>query len=74
MYRPTYTSKWVDRELRKTLELRKPIMGVCMYDDGRVQYYPAALEANRALLEIFLRSFEQCGSLHPDEGTITERR
>jgi len=45
LYEPTtYTSKWVDWELRKTLELRKPIMGVCLYDDGRVRYYPAALE------------------------------
>jgi DNA-directed RNA polymerase subunit L len=40
----TYTSKWVDWELRKTLELKKPIMGVCLYDDGRVRYYPSALE------------------------------
>ena len=45
LYGPTtYTSKWVDWELRKTLELHKPIMGVCLYDDGRVRYYPAALE------------------------------
>ena len=40
----TYTSKWVDWELRRTLELDKPIMGVCLYDDGSVTYYPAALE------------------------------
>ena len=46
LYGPTtYTSKWVDWELRKTLELRKPIMGVCLYGDGRVRYYPAALDA-----------------------------
>src|SRR2546422_2477122 len=45
LYGPTtYTSQWVDWELRKTLELRMPIMGVCLYDDGRVRYYPAALE------------------------------
>ena len=45
LYGPTtYTSKWVDWELRKTLELRKPIMGVCLYGDSRVRYYPAALE------------------------------
>src|SRR6266581_2927921 len=45
LYGPeTYTSKWVDWELRKTLELQKPIMGVCLYDDGRVRYYPSALE------------------------------
>ena len=45
LYGPTtYTSRWVDFELRKTLELRKPIMGVCLCRDGRVQYYPAALE------------------------------
>ncbi len=40
----TYTSKWVEWELKKTLELRKPIMGVCLYSDGRVQYYPAILK------------------------------
>src|SRR6266853_3793709 len=45
LYGPaTYTSKWVDWELRKTLELQKPIMGVCLYSDGRVRYYPTALE------------------------------
>ncbi len=45
LYGPTtYTSKWVDWELRKSLELGKPIMGVCLYGDGRVRYYPAALE------------------------------
>ena len=47
LYGPTsYTRKWVDWELRKTLELGKPIMGVCLYDDGRVRYYPAPLEGN----------------------------
>ena len=40
----TYTSKWVDWELRKSVELGKPIMGVCLYGDGRVRDYPAALE------------------------------
>ena len=40
----TYTSKWVDWELRKSVELGKPIMGVCLYGDDRVRYYPAALE------------------------------
>lgn len=45
LYGPTtYTSKWVDWELRKSLELGKPIMGVCLYGDGRVRYYPAPLE------------------------------
>ncbi len=45
LYGPTtYTSKWVDWELRKSIDLGKPIMGVCLYGDGRVQYYPAALE------------------------------
>jgi hypothetical protein len=45
LYGPTtYTSKWVDWELRKSLELGKPIMGVCLYSDGRVRYYPAPLE------------------------------
>lgn len=45
LYGPTtYTSKWVDWELRKSVELGKPIMGVCLYGDGRVRYYPAALD------------------------------
>ena len=44
LYGPTtYTSKWVDWELKKTLELGKPIMGVWLYDDGRIKYYPAPL-------------------------------
>lgn len=45
LYGPTtYNSKWVDWELKKSLELGKPIMGVCLYDDGKVRYYPAPLE------------------------------
>ena len=45
LYGPTtHTSKWVDWELRKSVELGKPIMGVCLYGDGRVRYYPTALE------------------------------
>jgi hypothetical protein len=45
LYGPTtYTSKWVDWELRKTLELNKPIMGICLYSDGRVRFYPSVLE------------------------------
>ena len=45
LYGPTtYTSKWVDWELRKSMELGKPIMGVNLYGDGKVAYYPAALE------------------------------
>jgi hypothetical protein len=45
LYGPTtYSSKWVDWELRKSVDFGKPIMGVCLYDDGRVRYHPAALE------------------------------
>ena len=45
LYGPTtYTSRWVDWELRKSIELAKPIMGVCLYSDGSVLRYPAALE------------------------------
>ena len=40
----THTSKWVDWELRKSIELGKPIMGVCLYGAGRVSHYPAALK------------------------------
>jgi hypothetical protein len=39
----TYASKWVDWELRKTLELGKPIMGVSLYSDGRINLYPTTL-------------------------------
>ncbi len=45
LYGPTtYSSKWVDWELRKALALDKPIMGVCLYSDSRVKHYPASLE------------------------------
>ena len=45
LYGPTtHTSKWVDWELRKSRELGKPIMGVCLYSNDQVPYYPAALE------------------------------
>ena len=45
LYGPTtHTSKWVDWELRKSIQLGKPVMGVCLYGDGRVRSYPAALE------------------------------
>ena len=45
LYGPTtHTSKWVDWELRKSVELGEPIMGVCLYGGGQVRYYPAALE------------------------------
>ena len=44
----TYTSRWVDWELRKTLELQKPIMGVRLYGSSHVLHYPApaALEGH----------------------------
>ena len=45
LYGPTtYTSRWVDWELKKTLELGKPLVGVWLYDDGRIKYYPAPLK------------------------------
>lgn len=45
LYGPTtHTSSWVDWELRKSLEMGKPIMGVWLYNDGRIQYYPAPLD------------------------------
>jgi hypothetical protein len=45
LYGPiTYTSRWVNWELEKTLQLKKPLMGVCLYGDGRVKYFPALLE------------------------------
>jgi hypothetical protein len=45
LYGPTtYVSEWVVWELKKTLALGKPIMGVRLYDDGRIKYYPAPLE------------------------------
>jgi hypothetical protein len=45
LYGPTtYRSDWVNWELRKSEELGKPIMGVCLYNDGSVKYHPAPLE------------------------------
>ncbi len=45
LYGPsTYTSQWVNWELNKALELGKPIMGVRLYGDGRIEYYPAPLK------------------------------
>lgn len=47
LYGPTtYTSSWVGWELNKALELGKPIMGVSLYSDGRIKYYPSPLEAH----------------------------
>jgi len=45
LYGPsTYSSQWVNWELNKTLELGKPIMGVYLYADGRIKYYPSPLK------------------------------
>jgi len=45
LYGPsTYTSDWVQWELNTALQLDKPIMGVWLYNDGRIQYYPAPLK------------------------------
>lgn len=45
LYGPTtYTSEWVNWELKKSLELGKPIMGVYLYSDGRIKYFPEPLE------------------------------
>jgi len=44
LYGPTtFSSRWVDWELRKSMELGKPILGVSLYSDGTIQHYPAAL-------------------------------
>lgn len=44
LYGPTtYLSPWVKWELNKTIELGKPIMGVSLYGDGRIKYYPDTL-------------------------------
>jgi hypothetical protein len=44
LYGPTtHESQWVDWELVKTLELGKPLMGVWLYDNGRIRYYPHRL-------------------------------
>jgi len=45
----THTSDWVNWELRKSLELEKPLMGVSLYSDGRIKHYPPALD-NRPCL------------------------
>ena len=45
LYGPTtHTSDWVNWELNKTIELDKPIMGVRLYNDGRIKYYPGLLK------------------------------
>lgn len=44
LYGPTtYQSEWVVWELNKTIALGKPLMGVWLYDDGRIRYHPAPL-------------------------------
>lgn len=40
----TSRSQWVNWELNKTLQLEKPIMGVYLFSDGRINHYPAPLE------------------------------
>jgi hypothetical protein len=42
--RTAYQSAWVNWELNKAIQLGKPLMGVCLYDDGSVKYYPAPLD------------------------------
>lgn len=45
LYGPTtYQSAWVNWELNKAIQLGKPLMGVFLYTDGRVKYYPAPLD------------------------------
>src|SRR5438132_18562 len=45
LYGPTtHTSHWVEWELRKSLELGRPIMGVSLYGDGRTRFYPAPFQ------------------------------
>jgi len=47
LYGPTtYTSPWVTWELERSLELGKPLMGVWLYDDGSIQYYPGVLQGH----------------------------
>src|SRR5262245_45576003 len=44
LYGPTtYQSNWVNWELQQALRLGKPLMGICLYRDERVQY-PAPLQ------------------------------
>ena len=40
----TYESDWVNWELKKSIELGKPIMGVYLYGDSRIKCYPAPLK------------------------------
>lgn len=40
----THTSKWVVWELNKSIELGKPLLGVYLYNDGRITHYPTPLE------------------------------
>jgi len=48
LYGPTtYLSEWVNWEIRKTKELGKPVLGVALYSDGSIKYYPTALQEFR---------------------------
>lgn len=40
----TYQGLWVDWELKKSLELDKPLMGGSLYNDGCTHYYPEPLK------------------------------
>ncbi len=65
LYGPsTYTSGWVDWELRKAAELQKPIMGVSLYGavKKRHAFQPHSQES-RWLAGISRISFRPCGRL-----------
>jgi hypothetical protein len=72
LYGPTtYSSDWVVWELNKTLALGKPIMGVRLYDDGRIKYYPAPLEKwPRVAWDIFtvVKTMEQLAAKYRRSG------
>jgi len=40
----TYSSSWVEWELKKAISLGKPVLGVSLYSDGRTRFYPSALQ------------------------------
>jgi hypothetical protein len=41
---------------------KNPIMDACLHSN--VRYHHVAFKGSRALIGVFLGSFEQCGSLH----------
>jgi len=66
LYGPTtYQSQWVDWELKTSLNMGKPIMGVWLYGDGRIKYYPTPLQERPRVpwdIPLIVRTMESLAS------------